>query len=148
MVKDAFVWKEAFPDVFASGGFDIIIGNPPYGARLEQEEKNYLTQNYFTTEFNFDTYKTFFELGIRILRENGYLGYITPNTFFTLELGANKLRKFLFDNNTMCRIVEVYNVFPTAIVEPVITVLKKKVPVNEEFTSICIPRKIKLTSIF
>ncbi len=148
VAEDAFVWEEAFPDVFASGGFDIVIGNPPYGATLNQEQKDYLTQNYFTTEYNFDTYKTFFELGIRILRENGYLGYITPNTFFALELGANKLRKFLFDNNTMCRIVEVYNVFPTAIVEPVITVFKKKAPANEEFTSICIPRKTKLSSTF
>lgn len=148
VANDAFVWEEAFPDIFASGGFDIIIGNPPYGATLDQAQKDYLTENYVTTEYNFDTYKTFFELGIRILKDNGYLGYITPNTFFTLELGANKLRKFLFDNNTMCKIVEVYNVFPTAIVEPVITVFRKKKPVNEKFTSICIPRKTKLTSTF
>ncbi len=148
VVSDAFIWQEAFPDVFSRGGFDIIIGNPPYGATLDQKQKDYLTANYSTTEYNFDTYKTFFELGFRILQDDGYLGYITPNTFFTLELGANKLRRFLFDNNTLCRIVEVYNVFPDAVVEPVITVFKKKPPTNEEFTSICIPRKIRLTSTF
>ena len=144
----AFNWKEEFPQVFANGGFDIIVGNPPYGATLEQSTKEYLTNNYITTEYNFDTYKTFFELGFTLLHENGYLGYITPNTFFTMELGANKLRKFLFDNNTLLRIVEVYNVFPTAVVEPVITVFKKKKPSDEEFTSICVPRKTKLTSTF
>lgn len=144
----AFNWKEEFPQVFANGGFDIIVGNPPYGATLEQPTKEYLTDNYVTTEYNFDTYKTFFELGFTLLHENGYLGYITPNTFFTMELGANKLRKFLFDNNTLLRIVEVYNVFPTAVVEPVITVFKKKKPLDEEFTSICVPRKTKLTSTF
>lgn len=148
VVPNAFIWKEAFPDVFLRGGFDIIIGNPPYGATLDQKQKDFLISNYTTTEYNFDTYKAFFELGFRILQDEGYLGYITPNTFFTLELGANKLRKFLFDNNTLCRIVEVYNVFPNAVVEPVITVFKKKRPVNEEFTSICIPRKIRLTSTF
>ncbi len=148
VVSNAFIWQEAFPDVFSQGGFDVIIGNPPYGATLDQKQKDYLTSNYNTTEYNFDTYKTFFELGFRILKDGGYLGYITPNTFFTLELGANKLRRFLFDNNTLCRIVEVYNVFPDAIVEPVITVFKKKPPINEEFTSICIPRKIRLTSTF
>lgn len=148
VVSDAFNWQEAFPNVFSQGGFDIIIGNPPYGATLDQKQKDYLSSNYSTTEYNFDTYKTFFELGFRILKDDGYLGYITPNTFFTLELGANKLRRFLFDNNTLCRIVEVYNVFPDAVVEPVITVFKKKSPINEEFTSICIPRKIRLTSTF
>lgn len=144
----AFNWQEEFPQVFANGGFDIIIGNPPYGATLEQSTKDYLTKNYITTEYNFDTYKIFFELGFTLLHENGYLGYITPNTFFTMELGANKLRKFLFDNNTLLRIVEVYNVFPTAVVEPVITVFKKQRPSNEKFTSICVPRKTKLTSTF
>ncbi len=144
----AFNWQEEFPQVFESGGFDIIIGNPPYGATLEQSTKEYLTKNYITTEYNFDTYKTFFELGFTLLHENGYLGFITPNTFFTMELGANKLRKFLFDNNTLLRIIEVYNVFPTAVVEPVITIFKKKRPSDEEFTSICVPRKTKLTSTF
>ncbi len=148
IAADAFIWQEEFKEIFEDGGFDIIIGNPPYGARLDQKQKNYLTENYVTTEYNFDTYKTFFELGFRILKEDGYLGYITPNTFFTMELGANKLRKFLFDNNTLCNIVEVYNVFPNAIVEPVITIFKKKRPANESFTSICIPRKVKLTSTF
>ena len=147
LVPNAFDWQNEFPDVFANGGFDIIIGNPPYGAKLNQIQKDYLTDNYVTTEYNFDTYKTFFELGFNILKTNGYLGYITPNTFFTLELGAKKLRKFLFDN-TLCRIVEVFNVFPSAVVEPVITVFQKKIPQNEEFTSICLPRHIKLSSTF
>ena len=148
VAEDAFLWENAFPQVFANGGFDIIIGNPPYGASLDQKQKDYLFKNYDTTEYNFDTYKTFFELGFKILKNDGYLGYITPNTFFTLEFGGNKLRKFLFDNFTLCNVVEVYNVFPTAIVEPVITTFRKRKPQKETFTSICIPRKVKLTSTF
>lgn len=144
----AFNWKAEFPTVFAQGGFDIIVGNPPYGATLDQLTKNYLAEHYSTTEYNYDTYKTFFELGFNLLKPQGYLGYITPNTFFTLEHGANKLRRFLFDNNVLLRIVELFNVFPNAVVEPVITVFKKQVPTNEQFTTICVPRRIKLTSTF
>lgn len=143
----AFDWQAEFPEVFASGGFDIIVGNPPYGAKLSQQEKDYLSANYCTTEYNYDTYKTFFELGFELLKNDGYLGYITPNTFFTLELGANKLRNLLF-NKTLCRIVELFNVFPNAVVEPVITIFQNKLPQNEEFTSVCLPRKIKLSSTF
>lgn len=146
--QNAFEWKKEFPDVFASGGFDIIIGNPPYGATLDQATKDYLTKNYTTTEYNYDTYKTFFELGFKLLKKGGYLGYITPNTFFTMESGGNKLRKFLFDNNILLKIVEIYNVFPEAVVEPVITVFKKKIPLNENFKSICVPRKTRLSSTF
>lgn len=148
IVDNAFVWENEFSDVFRAGGFDIIIGNPPYGAKLSPEEKAFLDKKYITTEYNYDTYKTFFELGLNILKDEGYLGYITPNTFFTLELGANKLRKYLFDMHTLCNIVEVYNVFPTAVVEPVITIFKNKKPLNESFNSICIPRKSVLTSTF
>lgn len=147
VAENAFDWRKEFPEVFANGGFDIVVGNPPYGATLDEAQKNYLTENFYTTEYNYDTYKTFFELGMSITKDGGYLGYITPNTYFSLELGANKLRHFLF-SYTLCGIVELFNVFPSAVVEPVITIYKKQAPANETFTSICLPRRIKLSSTF
>ena len=147
IVNNAFVWEEEFSDVFANGGFDIVVGNPPYGAKLDEAQKSYLLRNYNTTEYNFDTYKTFYELGMNITKIDGYLGYITPNTYFSLELGANKLRHFLF-NYILREIVEIYNVFPSAVVEPVITIYQKRSPSNEKLYSICLPRKIKPSSTF
>ena len=148
VAENAFDWQREFADVFSKGGFDIVVGNPPYGAKLDKSQKDYLTSTYITTEYNYDTYKTFFELGMNIAKEGGYLGYITPNTYFSLELGANKLRHFLF-SYTLCRIVELFNVFPSAIVEPVITIYRKQEAKNNEtFTSICLPRGTKLSSTF
>ena len=86
-------------------------------------------------------------MGIRILKNKGYLGYITPNTYLILENGTVKLRHYLFDNFTALNFVELYNVFPNAIVEPIISIFYKGIS-NTDFTVISIPRKTALTSTF
>ncbi|MDR1687663.1 MAG: N-6 DNA methylase [Clostridiales bacterium] len=146
----AFDWKKEFPSVMEMGGFDIVIGNPPYGATLLQSEKDYIAANYQTTEYNFDTYKTFMELGSKIVKTDGYMGYITPNTYFVLEKGANKLRKFLFENYTFLNVVELYNVFPTAVVEPAISIFMNRRPMinSVKLEVISVPRKTDLASTF
>lgn len=146
IVNNAFVWESEFPNVFAEGGFDIVIGNPPYGARVEQEQKDYCAVHYVTVTGGFDTYRVFFELGFNILKADGYLGYITPNTFFDI-LSGERLREFLYEN-TLLKVVEVYNVFPNAIVEPVISIFKKHLGTDEELEIILVPRKTALTSTF
>ena len=93
-----FSWEEEFCDIMNRGGFDIVIGNPPYGATLSKEEKVYISEHYETTEYNYDTYKIFMELACKLLAPKGYIGFITPSTYLVLEKGAKKLRKFLFDN--------------------------------------------------
>ena len=109
-----FDWNAEFAEIM-QGGFDIVVGNPPYGAALGQAEKDHLTKTYATTEYNFDTYKTFMELGLNLTKRGGYMGYITPNTFFVLEKGASRLRKFLFEEHTLLDVVELFNVFPGAV---------------------------------
>lgn len=148
IVADAFDWQKEFPEVFAQGGFDIIVGNPPYGAKLEKKEKDYILKTYETTEGKFNTYHTFIELSMRsLLKDNGYLGFITPNTYLTLEQNTVKLRKFLFDNYSAINFVELYNVFPNAIVEPIISIFYKG-HVDNDFSVISIPRKTALSSTF
>lgn len=147
IVSNAFDWRKEFPDIFANGGFDIIIGNPPYGAKLDTDTKKYISKEFKTSEGKFDTYHTFFELGMLLLKNNGYLGYITPNTYLILENGTVKLRKFLFDNFTAKNFVELYNVFPNAIVEPIISIYYKS-KTTDDFTVISIPRKTALSSTF
>lgn len=79
--KRAFDWNQSFKEVLDEGGFDVIIGNPPYGADIDALydwfEKNYPA----TSQGHKDTYKFFVDKAMSLLKENGYLGYIIPNTF-------------------------------------------------------------------
>ena len=143
----AFNWEDAFPEVFKNGGFDVVVGNPPYGAKLDSASKKHIKKHYKTSEGRFDSYHTFIELGFNILRDGGYIGYITPNTYLILEQGTVKLRHFIFDNYTAVNFVELYNVFPNAVVEPIISVFYKGKR-NDDFTVISIPRRTTLTSTF
>lgn len=145
---NAFVWNEEFREIMMQGGFDIVIGNPPYGATLSQVEKDYLSEHYETTEYNYDTYKTFIELGVKLLKNKGYLGYITPNTYFILERGGAKLRHYLFEQMTLLNIVEMFNVFPDAIVEPAISIYKKGLEPNTCIEVITVPRSATPSSNF
>ena len=130
----AFSWEKEFPEVFKNGGFDVVIGNPPYGATVSKPEKLYYKSNYEVTEYNFDTYNFFFELSIKILKNNKYLGFITPNTFLVVENGI-LLRKFLFEKNKLINLFETFNVFPDAVVEPITSIIKKENANNfDEFT--------------
>ena len=146
VVRHPFDWKEGFPEVFAEGGFDVIVGNPPYGAKVDDPQKEYFKKHFKTHAGEVDTYRLFFELGFDILKPGGYLGYITPNTYFNIK-AAGALREFLF-GNTLLKVVELYNVFPDAVVEPLISVYQKKSPEDEEFEIILVPRKTALTANF
>jgi hypothetical protein len=93
-----FDWHRAFPDVFAKGGFDVVIGNPPY-VRMEflKKFKPYLEGHYVVADDRTDLYAYFFEQGVRILKDGGRLGFISSSTFFRTGSGE-KLRTFLGDN--------------------------------------------------
>ncbi len=92
--EKAFNWQNEFPDIFKNGGFDVVIGNPPYGAELSEEHKTYLERKYNTFEYQVNTYVLFYERGLLITRNNGLLGYITPATF-TYQHYFKKLRAFM-----------------------------------------------------
>ncbi len=122
--EKAFNWQNEFPEIFANGGFDVVIGNPPYGAKLEKADKDFLKKNYLITEYNYDTYNFFFELSLKILKRNSFLGFITPNTFLVVENGV-LLRKLLFEENKLIELYETFNVFPDAVVEPITSIIQK-----------------------
>ena len=95
--EQPFDWRAAFPDVFARGGFDVVIGNPPY-VRMEllKPVKPYLQEHYVVAADRADLYAYFFERGAKLLKPGGRLGYISSSTFFRTGSGEN-LRLFLTD---------------------------------------------------
>lgn len=89
-----FNYHIAFPEVFKDGGFDCIIGNPPWGANIDNI-LDYLNEYYPNSTVGFkDTYKCFFDKSIQLLKPKGKLGYITPNSFYFNPLFKD-LRKLL-----------------------------------------------------
>ena len=91
----AFKWKQEFKEIMDEGGFDVVIGNPPYVRQEELSEiKPYLEANYETYQGTADLFVYFFEKELKILRENGYFGMIVSNKWLKTGYGQN-LRKFL-----------------------------------------------------
>ncbi|TYB76845.1 Eco57I restriction-modification methylase domain-containing protein [Bizionia myxarmorum] len=92
----AFKWNAEFPDVFRKGGFDVVIGNPPYVRQelLNQIEKIYLIKTYKVGNGTADLYVYFYEKAINLLNNGGFLGFITPNKYIKTNYGKN-LREFL-----------------------------------------------------
>ena len=137
IAKDfVFDWEKEFPEVFKNGGFDIVIGNPPY-VRQEtiKEIKPYLEQNYKVYTGVADLYCYFYELGYNLLKDNGYLGFITSNKWFRAKYGE-KLREFLLSNTEFYNIVD-YNgtkVFEGATVDSNILIFKKNRVKNSIFS--------------
>lgn len=88
--------------------YDNIVGNPPYVKfqDLNAENRSYLIKNWETiTTGTFNLYFAFFELGYKLLKPTGKLGYITPNNYFTSLAGIG-LRRFFHKEKCITRIID------------------------------------------
>ena len=111
-----FLWHTYFGDVIKgannldNSGFDIVIGNPPYGAKLSQEDKEVLKKKYISAQTikgiqkgSLDTYTLFIELGYNLLKKQGYLGFIVPLSVTSSD-ALSGLHNLLINN---CEVIKI-----------------------------------------
>lgn len=123
----ALDWKAAFPEVFEQGGFDIVVGNPPY---VRQEWlgniKPYLEANYAAYHGMADLYVYFYELGCRVLKPGGRLSFVVTNKWMKAGYGE-PLRRFFAETAWMESVVDfghAKQIFEDADVFPSIIVVR------------------------
>jgi len=118
--KPFFLWHTWFREVFDRGGFDIVIGNPPYVPlqRLGHYSDILQTQGYETFMRTGDLYCLFYEKAIQSLRPGGIMAYITSNSWLKTLYGE-PLRRYFIENSTPVAILNFENaqLFKAAIVE-------------------------------
>jgi hypothetical protein len=105
--EKAFNWKEEFKEIFNDGGFDVIVGNPPYVRvqHLKYSEIDWYKANKETAFKRVDISILFFELAIKILKNKGIVSYISSNQFTTAEYGR-AIREFLLNKAKIREILD------------------------------------------
>jgi len=133
---NCFDWasKNGFEEIFKNGGFDVIIGNPPYVKEytdrtvFENIKKSYMSKYY---EGKMDLWYFFVCLGIDKLRENGLLGFIAPNNWIT-NAGASILRNKIINETVIKNYFDFadYMVFHDASIQTMVFILEKEKPLQ------------------
>ncbi len=124
----AFHWETAFAKIFAKGGFDVVIGNPPYVFARENfsnAEKTFFSKNYKSADYQVNTYLLFIEKTINLIKENGTYGLIVPNAWLMVYSGIG-LRKIILKTSQINEIInlEGYS-FEGVNVETIILIAQK-----------------------
>lgn len=101
----AFDWEKEFPQVFAKGGFDVVIGNPPYGILIDDSLKDYYNQNFPLSKYKLNLYILFLERMFQIFNK-GIISFIIPksllvNSFF------KEIREHLL---TTTKVIELFTI--------------------------------------
>ncbi|MBS7279614.1 MAG: Eco57I restriction-modification methylase domain-containing protein [Candidatus Freyarchaeota archaeon] len=131
-----FHWVLEYSEVFQEGGFDIVIGNPPYisNKNLKHNEKVLYNKLSHCTHKQYDIYVLFVERGMEILKDRGEFSYIISNKFLITEYGK-PLRNLLLKEWNTKAVIDVSNikVFKEAAAYPIIIHINKKRP-SEKIT--------------
>lgn len=147
--EKAFIYNEEFEDIFQNGGFDVVVGNPPYIPieLFADNEKEYYFSNYSSPYRKFDSAILFIEKGISLLKNKGLIGFIVPLTWQTGE-NYQKFRELIFSKcDLKCVINLPFDVFQDAYVDTGIFILQKGKIKNNKFIAFSFDKKAKIKKI-
>jgi len=109
---NVFDWETEFADIMQDGGFDAVIGNPPYiriqGLQASQPKNalNYLKKKYVSgSSGSIDIYVFFLEKALNLINKNGVSGYILPHKFFQAKMGQN-IRSLIAEKKAVQKVVD------------------------------------------
>ncbi|GAA4204157.1 Eco57I restriction-modification methylase domain-containing protein [Pedobacter jeongneungensis] len=143
--QNAFEWRIEFPETLGLdggfSGFDLIIGNPPYGSLIHENEKRYFKDNYSSTQGPFEIYKFFIERSLELLSNDGLLCFITPNTWINLSY-FKRIRVIISEKFSLEFCSEtLYDVFDEATVDTNIYGISRKL--DDKFSFDVIGKDLK-----
>jgi SAM-dependent methyltransferase len=124
-----FDWDAEFGGILSAGGFDAVVGNPPYVRvhRLSADAKEYFWRTYVSFAEKGDLYACFIERGLRVLRPGGFISFITPNTWSSLQ-SFRHLRELVLGESDIVQLVRTpERVFRNATVRTMVFVLQRRV---------------------
>ncbi|RAL97726.1 hypothetical protein DOU54_10640 [Agrobacterium sp. MS2] len=122
---NAFDWPEEFQDIFREGKFDVVIGNPPYGATLYPMEKDFLQGHFTHQSYQLDSYLLFMEMSIKsLLKKDAFWGMIIPNPWLS-NIRQDKLRRLVMGNTRIEQIIHFqYPVFKRVVVDTEVVIFQ------------------------
>lgn len=124
--------ETTFSEVSDAGGFDIVVGNPPYlsSKEIATQQKEYYRKKYITAKGQFDLYSIFLERAVSILKNGGKLGFIIPESFL-IRSNFSFLRKYLLDQAQIKEIHQIKGVFEDPKVANIVLILQNKPPKSD-----------------
>ena len=120
-----FLWHTYFADVFEQGGFDIVIGNPPYGVSIKDDYRKAVVTSWGNVP-DYEIYYYFIVLAAPLLKEKGIMSYIIPNTFL-FNTFARHFREMLVEKWNVLEILDCtkFPIFESAVVRNAINLFQK-----------------------